>query len=79
MQDKEYKSMSMTACLYALSFGAHTDELDFINLDSVPRTSSFAQKLEAWQQRVCQSKTKQDNTALFAELKAIHKEVKPDK
>ena len=79
MQDKEYKSMSMTACLYALSFGAHTDELDFINLESAPRGSTFTQKLEAWQQRVCQSKTKHDNTALFAELKAIHKEQNPGK
>jgi hypothetical protein len=74
MQDKEYKSMSMTACLYALSFGAHTNELDFINLETAPRTSTFTQKLEAWQQRVCQAGTRQDNTTLFAELKAIHKD-----
>lgn len=71
--------MSITACLYALSFGAHTDEVDFINLEAAPRGSSFTQKLEDWQQRACQGNVRQDNNALFAELQAISKEVDVDK
>lgn len=70
--------MSMTACLYALSFGAHSDEKELVSLETVELPSArpgLKQKLEAWQQRVCQKGSVKDNSRYFDELKSIHDEL----